>query len=83
MSSPPSRPREPPIAAAATARRPAPSGRRPRARADGGHWVPGDAPSQRLQWAVRAVARAGTTPIIRVSWMKERVFPRSGAVKRK
>jgi threonine dehydrogenase-like Zn-dependent dehydrogenase len=32
----------------------------------GGHWVPGDAPSQVLQWAVQALAKAGTLSIIGV-----------------
>ena len=31
-----------------------------------GNWVPGDAPSQTLQWAVEAVAKAGTIGIIGV-----------------
>jgi threonine dehydrogenase-like Zn-dependent dehydrogenase len=33
---------------------------------DGESWVPGDAPSQALQWAVEAVAKAGTIGIIGV-----------------
>ena len=32
----------------------------------GGSWVPGDAPSQALQWAVEAVAKAGTIGVIGV-----------------
>jgi threonine dehydrogenase-like Zn-dependent dehydrogenase len=32
----------------------------------GGHWVPGDAPSQVLSWAVHALAKAGTLSIIGV-----------------
>jgi len=32
----------------------------------GGNWVPGDAPSQVLQWAVQALAKAGTLSIIGV-----------------
>ncbi len=32
----------------------------------GGHWVPGDAPSQVLTWAVQALAKAGTLSIIGV-----------------
>ena len=30
----------------------------------GGSWVPGDAPSQVLTWAVQALAKAGTLSII-------------------
>jgi len=32
----------------------------------GGHWVPGDAPSQVVTWAVQALAKAGTLSIIGV-----------------
>jgi threonine dehydrogenase-like Zn-dependent dehydrogenase len=32
----------------------------------GSHWVPGDAPSQVLQWAVQSLAKAGTLSIIGV-----------------
>ena len=32
----------------------------------GGQWVPGDAPSQVLTWAVQALAKAGTLSIIGV-----------------
>lgn len=32
----------------------------------GGHWIPGDAPSQVLQWAVQCLAKAGTLSIIGV-----------------
>ncbi|CAJ5501449.1 S-(hydroxymethyl)glutathione dehydrogenase [Burkholderia pseudomallei] len=54
----------------------------PRTRADGGHWVPGDAPSQVLQWAVRAVAKAGTVSIIGVYPMNDRFFPIGAAMNR-
>lgn len=32
----------------------------------GGHWVPGDAPSQVLAWGVQALAKAGTFSVIGV-----------------
>lgn len=32
----------------------------------GGHWVPGDAPSQAVQWGVQSLAKAGTLSIIGV-----------------
>jgi len=38
-------------------------------------WVPGDAPSQALQWAVQAVAKAGTLAIIGVYPQSDRFFP--------
>jgi threonine dehydrogenase-like Zn-dependent dehydrogenase len=40
-----------------------------------GHWHPGDAPSQALQWAVEALAKAGTLGIVGVYPPTERFFP--------
>lgn len=47
----------------------------PRQHHDGGSWQPGDAPSQALQWAVEAVAKAGTIAIIGVYPPTMDVFP--------
>ncbi|UNE35806.1 glutathione-dependent formaldehyde dehydrogenase [Vermiphilus pyriformis] len=38
----------------------------PHPRPDNGNWVPGNGPSQALQWAVKAIAKAGTISIIGV-----------------
>jgi threonine dehydrogenase-like Zn-dependent dehydrogenase len=46
----------------------------PKARPDGELWVPGDAPSQALEWAVDAVAKAGTISIIGV-YAEKSQFP--------
>ena len=40
-----------------------------------GNWVPGDAPSQVLQWAVKSLAKAGTLSIIGVYPMTAKTFP--------
>ena len=40
-----------------------------------GNWVPGDAPSQALQWAVGAVAKAGTIGVIGVYPPQAHTFP--------
>lgn len=40
-----------------------------------GNWVPGDAPSQALEWAVKSLAKAGTLGIIGVYPQTMRVFP--------
>lgn len=40
-----------------------------------GNWVPGDAPSQALDWAVQLVAKAGTLSIIGVYPPNDRSFP--------
>jgi len=45
-------------------------------------WVPGDAPSQALQWAVQAVAKAGTLAIIGVYPQSDRFFPIGFAMNR-
>lgn len=42
---------------------------------DGDHWVPGDAPSQALRWAVEALAKAGTLSIIGVYPQTANTFP--------
>ena len=41
----------------------------------GDNWVPGDAPSQALEWAVQAVAKAGTISIIGVYPPTMQTFP--------
>ena len=43
-------------------------------------WVPGDAPSQSLQWAVQAVAKAGTIGIIGVFPPEMTSFPTGAAM---
>jgi threonine dehydrogenase-like Zn-dependent dehydrogenase len=43
-------------------------------------WVPGDAPSQALQWAVEAVAKAGTIGIIGVYPPQMTSFPTGAAM---
>jgi threonine dehydrogenase-like Zn-dependent dehydrogenase len=40
-----------------------------------GHWKPGDAPSQALEWAVQALAKAGTLAIIGVYPQTDQYFP--------
>ncbi len=47
----------------------------PETRPQGGNWVPGDAPSQVLEWAVEALAKAGTLSIIGVYPEKAQKFP--------
>ena len=42
---------------------------------NGDTWVPGDAPSQALEWAVQAVAKAGTVSIIGVYPPTVQTFP--------
>lgn len=42
---------------------------------DGDNWVPGDAPSQALEWAVEVVAKAGTVSIIGVYPPTMQTFP--------
>lgn len=42
---------------------------------DGKNWIPGNAPSQALHWAVNALAKAGTLSIIGVYSEKSEVFP--------
>ncbi len=47
----------------------------PEQNTDGDNWVPGDAPSQALEWAVQAVAKAGTVSIIGVYPPTMQTFP--------
>ncbi|MFL9912970.1 glutathione-dependent formaldehyde dehydrogenase [Paraburkholderia fungorum] len=47
----------------------------PHARPHGDNWHPGDAPSQALQWAVQALAKAGTLSIIGVYPPTDSFFP--------
>jgi threonine dehydrogenase-like Zn-dependent dehydrogenase len=47
-----------------------------------GNWVPGDAPSQALEWAVQAVAKAGTIGIIGVYPPAAQSFPIGQAMNR-
>ncbi|HKQ75921.1 MAG TPA: zinc-dependent alcohol dehydrogenase [Blastocatellia bacterium] len=47
----------------------------PETHPDGHNWVPGEAPSQALIWAVEALAKAGTLAIIGVYPEKARHFP--------
>lgn len=47
---------------------------------DGALWVPGDAPSQVLQWAVEALAKAGTLAIIGVYPQSATHFPIGAAM---
>jgi threonine dehydrogenase-like Zn-dependent dehydrogenase len=44
-------------------------------RPDGDNWHPGGAPSQALEWAVQALAKAGTLSIIGVYPQTDRAFP--------
>jgi len=47
----------------------------PETHPDGHNWIPGEAPSQALIWAVEALAKAGTLAIIGVYPEKARHFP--------
>ena len=47
----------------------------PEQNTDGDNWVPGDAPAQALEWAVQAVAKAGTVSIIGVYPPTMQTFP--------
>lgn len=47
----------------------------PKSHPDGEHWRPGDAPSQALEWAVEALAKAGTLSIVGVYPQTARFFP--------
>lgn len=47
----------------------------PQTHPDGANWHPGNAPSQALQWAVEALAKAGTLSIIGVYPQQARSFP--------
>ena len=52
----------------------------PETHPDDGNWVPGDAPSQVLEWGVEAVAKAGTLSIIGVYPQTMKSFPLGQAV---
>jgi threonine dehydrogenase-like Zn-dependent dehydrogenase len=52
----------------------------PRSNPDGNNWHPGDAPSLALQWAVEALAKAGSLSIIGVYGSQSRVFPVGAAM---
>lgn len=45
-----------------------------------GNWVPGDASSQALEWAVKAIAKGGTIGIIGVYPMQAQTFPIGAAM---
>jgi len=47
----------------------------PETHPENGNWIPGNAPSQALQWAVEMVAKAGGIAIIGVYPPTDRVFP--------
>ena len=47
-----------------------------------GNWVPGDAPSQVLEWAVKSLAKAGTLSIIGVYPEAAKTFPIGQAMNR-
>jgi threonine dehydrogenase-like Zn-dependent dehydrogenase len=52
----------------------------PKQNPDGELWQPGDAPSQVLQWAVEALAKAGTLSIIGVYPQTAKTFPIGAAM---
>ncbi|PRY02218.1 zinc-dependent alcohol dehydrogenase [Allonocardiopsis opalescens] len=52
----------------------------PRTRPDHGTWVPGDAPTQAVRWAVDAVAKAGTLSVIGVYPQQAEHFPLGAAM---
>jgi threonine dehydrogenase-like Zn-dependent dehydrogenase len=54
----------------------------PQQNPDGDSWVPGDAPSQSLRWAVQAVAKAGSIGIIGVYPPEMAAFPLGMAMNR-
>ena len=47
----------------------------PDANPDGDHWVPGDGPSQALEWEVKSLCKAGTLSIIGVYPQSAKFFP--------
>ena len=47
----------------------------PKGDPNGEHWVPGDGPSQSLQWAVEGLCKAGTLSIIGVYPQNDKFFP--------
>jgi threonine dehydrogenase-like Zn-dependent dehydrogenase len=52
----------------------------PRRNEDGANWVPGNAPTQVLDWAVAALAKAGTLGVIGVYPPNDRFFPIGAAM---
>lgn len=52
----------------------------PRTKPDGEQWRPGDAPAQALEWAVTALAKAGTLSVIGVYPPTARFFPIGAAM---
>lgn len=54
----------------------------PKTRPKDGNWVPGDAPSQVLEWAAKALAKAGTLSIIGVYPPTMSAFPIGTAMNR-
>lgn len=54
----------------------------PKTNPKNGNWVPGDAPSQVLEWAVSSLAKAGTLSIIGVYPMTAKSFPIGMAMNR-
>ncbi|NOK12789.1 zinc-dependent alcohol dehydrogenase [Corallococcus exercitus] len=52
----------------------------PKQKPDGDNWVPGDGPSQAAQWAVQALAKAGTLSIIGVYPQTMNAFPIGAAM---
>lgn len=52
----------------------------PERRPDGRNWVPGNAPAQALDWAVAALAKAGTLGVIGVYPPNDRIFPIGAAM---
>jgi threonine dehydrogenase-like Zn-dependent dehydrogenase len=52
----------------------------PKANPKDGNWVPGDAPSQAITWAVESVAKAGTVSIIGVYPQTAKTFPLGAAM---
>ncbi|HEX2864700.1 MAG TPA: zinc-dependent alcohol dehydrogenase [Deinococcales bacterium] len=54
----------------------------PETRPHDGHWVPGDAPGQAIEWAVSAVAKGGTVAVIGVYPPSMKQFPLGQAMNR-
>jgi threonine dehydrogenase-like Zn-dependent dehydrogenase len=52
----------------------------PEQNVDGSNWIPGDAPSQALRWAVESVAKAGTISIVGVYPPQMETFPIGAAM---
>lgn len=54
----------------------------PKTSPDNGHWVPGQAPSQALRWAVESLAKAGTLSVVGVYPQTFNFFPFGQAMNR-